>query len=147
MNKYFDYNSFFVNAMRVVSINYPPGCEMEVLQDRSDFLKSNRTISINVGRQTGKTTSFIRLGNELSNHAKVAMIVMNTQNKKMTKSMGAKFDILTFGDIKRQLQILDLEKIQYIIIDESEFILFDENRVHDFYKWAKLVNAEFILKT
>ncbi|AFN69743.1 hypothetical protein Aes012_113 [Aeromonas phage Aes012] len=147
MNKYFDYNSFFVNAMRVVLINYPPGCEMEVLQDRSDFLKSNRTISINVGRQTGKTTSFIRLGNELSNHAKVAMIVMNTQNKKMTKSMGAKFDILTFGDIKRQLQILDLEKIQYIIIDESEFILFDENRVHDFYKWAKLVNAEFILKT
>ena len=147
MNKYFDYNSFFVNAMRVVSINYPPGCEMEVLQDRSDFLKSNRTISINVGRQTGKTTSFIRLGNELSNHAKVAMIVMNTQNKKMTKSMGAKFDILTFGDIKRQLQILDLEKIQYIIIDESEFILFDENRVHDFYKWAKLVNAEFVLKT
>lgn len=147
MNKYFDYNSFFVNAMRVVSINYPPGCEMEVLQDRSDFLKSNRTISINVGRQTGKTTSFIRLGNELSNHAKVAMIVMNTENKKMTKSMGAKFDILTFGDIKRQLQILDLEKIQYIIIDESEFILFDENRVHDFYKWAKLVNAEFILKT
>lgn len=147
MNKYFDYNSFFVNAMRVVSINYPPGCEMEVLQDRSDFLKSNRTISINVGRQTGKTTSFIRLGNELSNHAKVAMIVMNTENKKMTKSTGAKFDILTFGDIKRQLQILDLEKIQYIIIDESEFILFDENRVHDFYKWAKLVNAEFILKT
>lgn len=147
MNKYFDYNSFFVNAMRIVSINYPPGCEMEVLQDRSDFLKSNRTISINVGRQTGKTTSFIRLGNELSNHAKVAMIVMNTENKKMTKSMGAKFDILTFGDIKRQLQILDLEKIQYIIIDESEFILFDENRVHDFYKWAKLVNAEFILKT
>lgn len=147
MNKYFDYNSFFVNAMRVVSINYPPGCEMEVLQDRSDFLKSNRTISINVGRQTGKTTSFIRLGNELSNHAKVAMIVMNTQNKKMTKSMGAKFDILTFGDIKRQLQILDLEKIQFILIDESEFILFDENRVHDFYEWAKLVNAEFILKT
>lgn len=147
MNKYFDYNSFFVNAMRVVSINYPPGCEMEVLQDRSDFLKSNRTISINVGRQTGKTTSFIRLGNELSNHAKVVMIVMNTENKKMTKSTGAKFDILTFGDIKRQLQILDLEKIQYIIIDESEFILFDENRVHDFYKWAKLVNAEFILKT
>lgn len=133
--------------MRVVLINYPPGCEMEVLQDRSDFLKSNRTISINVGRQTGKTTSFIRLGNELSNHAKVVMIVMNTENKKMTKSMGAKFDILTFGDIKRQLQILDLEKIQYIIIDESEFILFDENRVHDFYKWAKLVNAEFILKT
>lgn len=147
MNKYFDYNSFFVNAMRIVSINYPPGCEMEVLQDRSDFLKSNRTISINVGRQTGKTTSFIRLGNELSNHAKVAMIVMNTQNKKMIKNMGAKFDILTFDDIKRQLQILDLEKIQYIIIDESEFILFDENRVHDFYKWAKLVNAEFILKT
>lgn len=147
MNKYFDYNSFFVNAMRVVSINYPPGCEMEVLQDRSDFLKSNRTISINVGRQTGKTTSFIRLGNELSNHAKVAMIVMNTQNKKMTKSMGAKFDILTFNDIKRQLQILDLEKIQFIMVDESEFILFDENRVHDFYKWAKLVNAEFILKT
>lgn len=133
--------------MRVVLINYPPGCEMEVLQDRSDFLKSNRTISINVGRQTGKTTSFIRLGNELSNHAKVAMIVMNTENKKMTKSMGAKFDILTFGDIKRQLQILDLEKIQYIIIDESEFILFDENRVHDFYKWAKLVNVEFVLKT
>lgn len=147
MNKYFDYNSFFVNAMRIVSINYPPGCEMEVLQDRSDFLKSNRTISINVGRQTGKTTSFIRLGNELSNHAKVAMIVMNTQNKKMTKSMGAKFDILTFGDIKRQLQILDLEKIQFIMVDESEFILFDENRVHDFYKWAKLVNAEFVLKT
>lgn len=147
MNKYFDYNSFFVNAMRVVSINYPPGCEMEVLQDRSDFLKSNRTISINVGRQTGKTTSFIRLGNELSNHAKVAMIVMNTQNKKMIKSMGAKFDILTFGDIKRQLQILDLEKIQFIMVDESEFILFDENRVHDFYKWAKLVNAEFVLKT
>ncbi|AFQ22611.1 hypothetical protein [Stenotrophomonas phage IME13] len=147
MNKYFDYNSFFVNAMRVVSINYPPGCEMEVLQDRSDFLKSNRTISINVGRQTGKTTSFIRLGNELSNHAKVAMIVMNTQNKKMTKSMGAKFDILTFNDIKRQLQILDLEKIQFIMVDESEFILFDENRVHDFYKWAKLVNAEFVLKT
>lgn len=147
MNKYFDYNSFFVNAMRVVSINYPPGCEMEVLKDRSDFLKSNRTISINVGRQTGKTTSFIRLGNELSNHAKVAMIVMNTENKKMTKNMGAKFDILTFGDIKRQLQILDLEKIQFIIIDESEFILFDENRVHDFYKWAKLVNAEFVLKT
>lgn len=147
MNKYFDYNSFFVNAMRIVSINYPPGCEMEVLQDRSDFLKSNRTISINVGRQTGKTTSFIRLGNELSNHAKVAMIVMNTQNKKMTKSMGAKFDILTFNDIKRQLQILDLEKIQFIMVDESEFILFDENRVHDFYKWAKLVNAEFVLKT
>lgn len=147
MNKYFDYNSFFVNAMRIVSINYPPGCEMEVLQDRSDFLKSNRTISINVGRQTGKTTSFIRLGNELSNHAKVAMIVMNTQNKKMTKSMGAKFDILTFNDIKRQLQILDLEKIQFITVDESEFILFDENRVHDFYKWAKLVNAEFVLKT
>lgn len=147
MNKYFDYNSFFVNAMRVVSINYPPGCEMEVLQDRSDFLKSNRTISINVGRQTGKTTSFIRLGNELSNHAKVAMVVMNTQNKKMTKSMGAKFDILTFNDIKRQLQILDLEKIQFIMVDESEFILFDENRVHDFYKWAKLVNAEFVLKT
>lgn len=61
--------------------------------------------------------------------------------------MGAKFDILTFGDIKRQLQILDLEKIQFIIIDESEFILFDENRVHDFYEWAKLVNAEFVLKT
>ncbi|UYD57773.1 hypothetical protein MEIMHGIN_00131 [Aeromonas phage avDM3] len=147
MNKYFDYNSFFVNAMRVVSINYPPGCEMEVLQDRSDFLKSNRTISINVGRQTGKTTSFIRLGNELSNHAKVAMIVMNTQNKKMIKNMGAKFDILTFDDIKRQLQILDLEKIQFIMVDESEFILFDENRVHDFYEWAKLVNAEFVLKT
>ncbi|ADM79736.1 hypothetical protein phiAS4_ORF0164 [Aeromonas phage phiAS4] len=45
------------------------------------------------------------------------------------------------------MQILDLEKIQFIMVDESEFILFDENRVHDFYKWAKLVNAEFVLKT
>lgn len=152
VENYFDYRTSFINAIRFVANRYPDGCSFDRSTDRSTFLRSCRSVMLNMGRMSGKTESFIRLGDELSDQGGAVLITMNCANKRhvfgMAKRYKADVTVLSFRDIQNDLRNpANIQPFGFVMVDESEFILTDRHKFSDLYDWAAYAKANFVLKT
>lgn len=152
VENYFDYRTAFINYIRFIANRHPDGCNFDRSSDRSTFLRSCRSVMLNVGRQSGKTTSLIKLGGELSNQGGAVLITMNSANKRhvidMAKRYNADVTVLSFNEVQNGLRLpADIKPFRFVMVDESEFILTDRHKTNDLYDWAAYAKADFVMKT
>ncbi|QBX32806.1 hypothetical protein Asfd1_180 [Aeromonas phage Asfd_1] len=148
--KFFNYKSFFIEQINKMSVTSPNDCRRALASSRESFLQEYRTVILNIGRMSGKTTGLLQLGNELSaNEHGVVLLVMNPANKRHVQNMiSYKYHdmirIMTPSDI---LYDAPQNKFKFLLIDESEFTIKNRRHRHEIYEWAAHRGVEFIVMT
>ncbi|UYD57433.1 hypothetical protein OFDDKENP_00057 [Aeromonas phage B614] len=145
--KFFNYKSFFIEQINRIAKLTPPGCNFERGLERSMFLREYRTIIINMGRMSGKTTGLLQLAAELIGNGGSRVIVMNPANKRHVQGMipyhhrdGIRISVLS--------ELSDrCENVKFLLVDESEFTLSNRRAREEVYDWASRNGVEFVIMT
>lgn len=145
--RFFNYKTFFIEAINRAYDNFPTGCSQELYQPKSSFLREHRTIHLNLGRITGKTSGLIQLANELVAQGGVRLITMNPANKRHVKDM-------VLGPWRGDIQISTMSEltnhcpcVKFLMVDESEYTLTSRHHRQEIYDWAGTHGVEFVIMT
>ncbi|UYD59666.1 hypothetical protein JNMOADIG_00137 [Aeromonas phage avDM5] len=145
--RFFNYKTFFIDAINRMCANTPPGCIQERGQQRSSFLRDNRTIHLNLGRMSGKTTGLIQLANELVNQGGSRIITMNPANKRHVRDM-ISYQYRDDIQISIRQELTDrCPKVKFLMVDESEYTLTSRHHHQEIYDWAGTHGVEFVIMT
>ncbi|APU01917.1 hypothetical protein [Aeromonas phage L9-6] len=145
--RFFNYKTFFIDAINRSYANKPSGCTQEMSQPKSSFLREHRTIHLNLGRMTGKTTGLLHLANEVSAQGGARIITMNSANKRHVQDM---VSYQWRGDIRISTisELTDrCPKVKFLMIDESEYTLTSRHQRQEIYDWAGTHGVEFVIMT
>ncbi|UOX40500.1 hypothetical protein UGMREWDR_CDS0187 [Aeromonas phage GomatiRiver_11] len=148
---FFNYKSFFIDRLNAAIANSPDGCNRERCNERSTFLREYRTIHLNLGRMTGKTTGLLQLANEFAVAGyKTRLITMNPANKRYVADMvsypwrdSIKISVMSDLDYRNP----ELDKVDFVMVDESEYTLTSKRHRDDLFAWAAKNGAKAVIMT